>query len=98
MNLYGWSFQSFHDVLWSNEASVLKAATGHLEDTLKDESALARSKAWLRTLIEAGFPMRHERGPKPEPADGGLLTLQMETETHVCAVNSIVCAIRRDDF
>jgi hypothetical protein len=98
MNLYGWSIQAFRDVLGSKDPSVLKAATEHLTESVRDEAALARSTAWLQTLIQNGFPLRYERGPRPEPTDGGLVTVQMETQTHVYAVNSLVRAIRRDDF
>jgi hypothetical protein len=98
MNLYGWSVQSFHDVLGSNDQGVLEAAMIHLADFLKDEPALARGNAWLRTLIEAGYPLRQDRPPQSEPADGGLLTVSMETETHVLVVHSIATAIRREAF
>jgi hypothetical protein len=98
MNLFGWSLRSFRDVLGSGNSSVLKAATQHLTESVRDEPALARSKAWLHKLVQDGFPLRDELGPRPEPADGGLVTVQMETQTHVYAVNSLVRAIRRDDF
>ena len=67
MNLYGWSFQSFRDVLGSRNSSVLDAAMAVLAETVRDESALNHSKAWLRTLIETGFPMYSEREPSPTP-------------------------------
>jgi hypothetical protein len=98
MNLYGWSLQAFRNVLGSNNNAVLQAATAHLSESLKEESALARGKAWLRTLIEAGFPLREDREPQSVPADGGLLTVQMETEAHAIVVYCIARAIRHDDF
>jgi hypothetical protein len=97
MNLYGWSLPSFTAVLGSKDAAVLEAATARLAETLPEEPALSRARAWLRTLIEDGFPYRHDRKPAAEPAGGGLLNVQMETEAHVLAVHCLARAIARDD-
>lgn len=97
MNLYGWSYDSFTQVLGSKNAAVLDSATAHLSECL-DEPNLSRGKAWLTTLIETGFPLRRDRPPAPESAGGGLLNVQMETEVHVLVVHSIACAIARDDY
>jgi hypothetical protein len=97
MNLYGWSLRAFGNVLASANSSVLKAATAHFVQSQKDESAIPRGKAWLQTLIEKGFPLREARERPAEPIDGGLLTMQMETEAHVFATYSIVRAIAADD-
>jgi hypothetical protein len=97
MNLYGWSFPAFTQVLGSKDSVVLEAATARLSETVREEPALSRAKAWLRTLIESGYPFCHDREPEPVPADGGLLTVQMETEAHVFAVYCVARAIARAD-
>ncbi len=96
MQLYGWSFDSFTRVLGSKDAAVLEAATARLAECLH-EPELSRGKAWLTTLIETGYPLRRDRQPPPEPAGGGLLTVQMETEVHVFVVHSIARAIAHED-
>ena len=96
MNLYGWSFDSFTRVLGSKNAAVLEAATARLAECLQEPN-LSRGKAWLTTLIETGFPLARDRQP-PEPAGGGLLNVQMETEAHVFVVHCIARAIARDDY
>jgi hypothetical protein len=97
MNLYGWSIDSFIQVLGSKNAAVLAAATARLSECL-DEPNLSKGKAWLTTLIETGFPLGRDRQPAPEPAGGGLLAVQTETEVHVFVVHSIARAIARDDY
>jgi hypothetical protein len=96
MNLYGWSFDSFTQVLGSKNGAVLEAATARLSECL-DEPNLSTAKAWLTTLVETGFPLRRDRQPPPEPAGGGLLNVQMETEAHVFVVHSIARAIAHED-
>ncbi len=98
MNLYGWSYESFTGVLGSNNAAVLKAAAMRFSEAFKDESLRARGEAWLRTLIEDGFPLAEDREPPSPPEDGGLLVMRMETEVHVIAVHSLVRAIAHDDY
>jgi hypothetical protein len=97
MNLYGWSFDSFTQVRGSKNAAVLEAATARLSECL-DEPNLSKGKTWLTTLIDSGFPLQRDRQPPPEPAGGGLLNVQMETEVHVFVVHSIARAIARDDY
>jgi hypothetical protein len=97
MNLYGWSFQAFCDVLGSKNQSVLKAATAQLSECLSDEADLARGKAWLRILIEDGHPFNKDRERPVPPTDGGLLTMQMETAAHIYGIHCIARAIARDD-
>jgi hypothetical protein len=63
MNLYGWSVEAFKSVLGSKDSAVLKSAMGHLSESLEDEDVLARAKAWLRTLIESGHPLRQALSP-----------------------------------
>jgi hypothetical protein len=96
MNLYGFSLQAFRNVLASADSSVLKAASAIFVESQKNESAITKGKAWLQTLIDRGFPFREERAQPAEPKEGGLLTMQMETEAHVFAVYSIVRAIAAD--
>jgi hypothetical protein len=96
MNLYGWSLPSFRQVLGSKNAALLEAATARLSECLKEPN-LSRGKTWLTTLIDRGFPLQRDRQPPPEPADGGLLTLQMETEVHVFVVHAIARAIALDE-
>jgi hypothetical protein len=97
MNLYGWRLSSFVQVLGSKDSAVLEAATARLQEALPQEPALSKARAWLRTLIENGFPLRQDREPPSEPADGGLLTVRMETELHVTVVSCLVRAIARPD-
>lgn len=97
MNLYGSSLSSFVAVLGSNDATVLEKAMARLSELLSKEPELSKSKAWLRTLIERGCPLQEDREPPSEPDDGGLMTVQIETEVHMCAVYSLVRAIARPD-
>jgi hypothetical protein len=97
MNLYGWRLSSFTQVLGSKDSTLLGAAAARLSEALPNEPALSRARAWLHTLIESGFPLRQDRPPPSEPADGGLLALQMETEVHVAVVHCLARAIARDD-
>jgi hypothetical protein len=97
MNLYGWSFQSFTRVLGSKDAGVLNAATVRLREALRNESSFSRGTAWLRTLIDSRFPLRQDREPPLEPADGGLVTVQMETGFHAIVVYCLARAIARED-
>src|SRR5262249_29180982 len=78
MNLYGWNLPSFTQALGSKDAAVLEGATARLAQTVQEGPALSRAKAWLQTLISSGFPLRADREPPPEAADGGLLTVLME--------------------
>ena len=75
---------------------MLKAATARLAECLSSEPAHSKAKAWLRTLIDDGFPLRQDRDPPAEPSDGGLLTVCMETEIHVTVVHCIARAISSD--
>jgi hypothetical protein len=97
MNLYGWRLSSFTQVLGGKDSALLEAATARLSQALSKEPALPKAKAWLQTLIESGFPLRQDRPPPSEPADGGLLTVQMETEIHVTVVHCLARAIARED-
>jgi hypothetical protein len=97
MNLYGWRLSAFRQVLGSKDAALLKAATARLSEALRDEAALSKGKAWLQTLVENGCPFRQDRQPLSEPDDGGLLTVQMETEVHVAVIHCLARAIACDD-
>jgi hypothetical protein len=97
MNLYGWRLSSLTQVLGSKDSALLGAATARLSEALPNEPALSKARAWLQTLIERGFPLRQDRPPPSEAADGGLLTLQMETEIHVTVVHCLARAIARAD-
>jgi hypothetical protein len=98
MNLYGWSLASFRDVLGSKDPAVLESAMATLCESLQEGPALDRGKAWLRTLIESGYPFRQDRPEEPIPDDGGLLTVRMETEAHAFVVYSIAQTIRREEY
>ena len=98
MNLYGWRLSSFTQVLGSKDSALLEAAAARLSKAFpKDPVALAKAKAWLQTLIESGLPLRQDRPPPSEPADGGLLTVQMETPIHVAVVHCLTRAIAREE-
>ena len=97
MNLYGWRLSFFTQVLGSKDSALLEAATGRLSEALPKEPALSKARAWLQTLIESGFPLRQHRPPPSEPADGGLLAVQMETAIHVAVVHCLARAIARED-
>jgi hypothetical protein len=97
MNLYGWSFASFRQVLGSKDSAVLEDATARLCEHFPKEPGHSKAKAWLRILMESGFPLRRDREPPSEPADGGLLPVQMETEVHVFAVYCLARGIARSD-
>jgi hypothetical protein len=95
MHLYGWSFGSFLDALGSKNAAVLSAATALLSEAIDNGATRARGQAWLKTLIETGFPLAKDRKPSPQPDGGGLMTMLVETEAHVFAIHSLVRAIAR---
>jgi hypothetical protein len=97
MNLYGWHLSSFAQVLGSKDSALLEAATARLSEALPEEPALSKARAWLQTLIQSGFPLRQDRPPPAEPADGGLLTVQLETEVHVAVVHCLARAIAGED-
>lgn len=98
MNLYGWRLSSFTQALGSKDSALLEAATARLAEAFpKDPAALAKAQAWLQTLIEKGFPLRPDRPPASEPADGGLLTVQMETPLHVAVVHCLTRALAREE-
>ena len=77
---------------------MLEKATALISETLPKEPGQSHAKAWLQTLIENGFPFREDREPSLRPADGGLLTVQMETEAHVFTVYCVARAIARGDY
>jgi hypothetical protein len=83
---------SLRSALGSKDSSLLHAASAILEKSLKDDAAI-RGKLWLETLIERGYPLRTERDPLALPADGGLLRMQLETETHAFAIYSLARAL-----
>ena len=97
MNLYGWSLPSFTRVLGSKDPAVFDAAAGCLSESLEREPARTKGAVWLRTLVNVGYPLREDRGPPAELADGGLLTMQMETEAHAVVVYSVMRAIARPE-
>jgi hypothetical protein len=98
MNIYGSSLTSFKQVLGSKDSAVLEGATECLSAAYGSHpETLAKAKAWLRTLIEDGFPLRQDREPPSEPGDGGLLTVHMETDIHAFVVHCLVRAIACDD-
>jgi hypothetical protein len=99
--LYGWKIQEFIDVIGSKNVKVQKAALGHLREVYEspgDQAELRKARAWLRTLINKGYPLRRDRKPPIVRADGELLLMRMETGIHVAVVNSLVQALRRDEF
>jgi hypothetical protein len=96
MGVYASSLSSFTKVLGSKDFKVLKAASARLTEIFSDEAARTRALAWLRTLVQDGFPLKRDREPVSEPADGGLLTMRMETEAHLPVVYCIVEAISTD--
>jgi len=96
MNLYGWSLPAFKRVLGSKDSAVLEKASALISETLPKEPAQSRAKSWLHTLILNGVPFREDREQSSEPADGGLLTLQMETEAHAFTVHCLARAIALD--
>ncbi len=97
MNLYGWSLSAFKQVLGSKDPAVLEKATTLISETLPKEPTQSKAKAWLRTLIVNGFPFQQDREPSSEAVDGGLLTVQMETEAHAFTVYCLARAIARDE-
>ena len=97
MNLYGWRLSALLHVLGSKDTSVLEGTTALLAKTLTKEPVLSKAKAWLRTLIESGFPLAKDREPPSVPADGDLLTVQMETEAHVFVMHCLARTIASHD-
>jgi hypothetical protein len=97
MNLYGWSLPAFRQVLGSKDSAVLEKATALISEMLPKEPAQSKAKAWLHTLIVNGFPFRQDREQLSEPAEGGLLTVQMETEAHAFTVYCLARAIAREE-
>jgi hypothetical protein len=93
LNIYGWSLAAFKKEIGSKNSAVLEKATALIAETLTKEPNQSWAKAWLRTLIMDGFPFQQDRAPSAAPADGGLLTVQMETEAHVFATYCLARAI-----
>jgi hypothetical protein len=97
MNIYGWHFQDFRNLLGSNNSQVLKKATEILVESATEDYDPSKAKAWIRLLIEKGFTFREDRERPTEPVNGGLLTMRMETETHVSALYAIAKALAGED-
>src|SRR5262249_16964686 len=93
MQVYASSLSSFTKVLGSQDSDVLKAASARLIEIFSDEPQRTKAIAWLRKLVQDGFPLARDREPASEPGDGSLLTMQMETNTHAVVVYCIVEAI-----
>ena len=93
MNIYGWSLPAFKQTVGSKDSALLDAATTGLRKYLPEEPKFLRARSWIRTLIEAGYPLANGREGPPVPADGGLVTMQMETELHAIALYAIARAI-----
>jgi hypothetical protein len=98
INLYGWDFQRFRNLLGSGNSDALRVATDIFVESQKLESNVALGKAWLQTLIEKGFPLNQERDPPRVLSDGRLVTVQMETEVHAFVVYSIIRSINPDQY
>jgi len=96
MNIFGWSQDDFMAVVGSKDSALLEKASAILSESLREPS-LAKGQAWLRTLITEGYPFRSQREQPTEPEDGGLWTMQMETEAHAITMYCIVRAISRDE-
>src|SRR5262249_25039951 len=64
----------------------------------RDQTALPKASAWLQTLINEGYPLRHQRQRPTVAADGDLLVMRMEAGIHVAVIHSIFLAIRRGEF
>jgi hypothetical protein len=95
MNLYGWSFEGFLNVLGSKNQHVLQSASELLEKAVKDKTHFERSKKWLNTLINEGFPLSGNEG-LVQPEDGGLVTFKVETELHSLVLYCIARAMTRE--
>ncbi len=63
MNIYGWSFADFKAVLGSGDTAVLERANTLLSASVSDETYRIKGAAWLRTLIDDGYPLVKERPP-----------------------------------
>src|SRR5262245_29699396 len=101
MALYGWKLQEFIAVIGSKDAKVLEAASAHLAEAFeghRDQTTLPKAMAWLRTLINKGFPLRNQRERPTVAADGDLLVMRMEAGIHVAVIHSIFWGIRREEF
>jgi hypothetical protein len=96
MNIYGWSQDDFVAVVGSKNSSLIEKASAILSASLR-EPTLAKGQAWLRKLIMEGYPFRSEHKQPSEPEDGGLWTMQMETEAHAITMYCIARAISRDE-
>jgi hypothetical protein len=92
-NVFGWSFQGLKQVLRSKDAEVLRQASLMITAARLETLDQQRALTWLRTLIDDGLSLRSER-PRPSLGDdGGLLTVQVETEFHALVVISLVQTI-----
>lgn len=86
MHIYGWSFDTFREVLGSGDVRVLDQALEMVGKSWINEVDRPKGEAWLRTLIERGYPLCGERPPVTCPDDGGLATVRMETEIHIACI------------
>lgn len=97
MNLYGWRIPEFLRVIGSQDPAVLKRATSRVTESLSSGPAQSQAIAWLHTLVMKGYPLRWDREQAMEPAEGELLTVQMETEVHALTVYCLARAIAREE-
>jgi hypothetical protein len=96
VTLYSWKLQEFIDVIGSKNSVVLKAAATNLANIYKrekDNSKLNSANAWLRTLINQGFPLRRDRKRPTVGAKGKLLVMHMEAGIHVAVIHSLICSL-----
>lgn len=97
MNLRGWCLSSFTHVLGSKDLAALDGALTRIAESMTREPARSKAAVWVRTLVNDGFPLRGDRGPAAEAADGGLLTIRAEAEYHAIAVHDLVRTIARPE-
>lgn len=98
MNLRGWCRSSFTHALGSKDRAALDGALARIAESLPREPARAKAAAWLRTLVDDGFPLRGDRGPAAGAADGGLLSIRAEAEYHAIAVFDLVRTTARPEY
>jgi hypothetical protein len=97
MNLYGCKLQSLIDAVGGNDYSIIESATKCLADVFHNDADFLKAKAWLRTLIYEGCPLRDSRQLPAVADDGGRLLSRMETEIHAFVVYAIVRSIARPE-
>lgn len=81
MHLFGCRLERVRAALGRGDAELLATGMAQLEAAYGGHGIPPPAATWLRTLLTSGPP----EPPAPDPDDGGLLVVRLETEHHATA-------------